>query len=117
MIHYRFRRLVFLANIDPTNVGGRDHLTSKVQRRDIRKKDGSTTTITVSERLTKENKWQYRKRKLDMDQCITNRTPASNNPLLTKVPKVTDYALQPGGTLAQRLSRYNPHCPKPVTGS
>ena len=31
MDHYEFRCLVFLANIDPTTFGGRDHLVSAVQ--------------------------------------------------------------------------------------
>ena len=32
MSHYEFQHLVFLANIDPTNFGGHNHMVSAVQR-------------------------------------------------------------------------------------
>ena len=68
MIHYEFRSLVCLANIDPTNFGGRDHLVSAVQRRGIRKNDGSKPNTTVSARREIEKKRQDWKRKLDKEK-------------------------------------------------
>ena len=47
MSHYEYWSLVCLANIDPTNFGGRDNLVSMVQCRIIRKKYASTPTTTI----------------------------------------------------------------------
>ena len=64
--NYEFWRLVCLANIYPTNFGGRDHLVSVVQQKGILKKDGSTPTTNVSARKGTEKELKYRKRNLDM---------------------------------------------------
>ena len=73
MSHYEFCRLFLLANIDPTNVFGQNHLVSAVQGQGIRKIDGSTPTTTVSERREIENKWKEWKRNLDMEKSIVTR--------------------------------------------
>ena len=52
-----------------------------------------------------------------MDQYITNRTSAPKKQFATNLPKVTDDALQPGGTLEWWINHENPNCPKPVTSS
>ena len=57
------------------------------------------------------------KQKLDMDQSITTKSSELKKPLVKKVPKVTDGALQPGGTLALKLNYDKPHWNNPVTGS
>ena len=49
MSHYQFQCLVCLANIDPTNFGGRNHLVSVVHYQGIIKKDESTPTINILE--------------------------------------------------------------------
>ena len=117
MSRSKFWCLACLDNIDPTNFGGRDYLISSFQRQGIRNKDRSTPINTVSEQLTKENKWQQRKLKLDMDQFISTRKVVLKNTSLKHLPKVDDDALQLGGTLARQLRRVKPHCPKPVTSS
>ena len=74
MSHYEFWCLFFLAKIDPTNFGGRDHLVSAVQRQGIRKNHGSTTPSTaVSARRGIEKKRQYRKRKMDKGMSACNK--------------------------------------------
>ena len=73
MSNYVFRRLVLLADIDPKTFCSHDHLVSAVQRQVIRKKYGSTPNTTASERREVENKRQYWKRKLDMEQSIVIR--------------------------------------------
>ena len=76
MSSYEFRRLVLLANIDPTNFGGRNPLVSAVQRRGIRKKNGSTPTIIVSSQKAIENKIKYWKRKMYIDESrMHQRSP------------------------------------------
>ena len=81
MIHYEFRIMVLLADIEPINFGGHNHLVSAVQRQGIRNKDGYTPTTTVKEIILKENKCQESKKKLDMDQYITTTNSVSNKPL------------------------------------
>ena len=56
MSHNEFWRLVFLANIDPTKFGSRDHLVSAVQQRGTRKNDESTPITNVSELRNIEKK-------------------------------------------------------------
>ena len=52
-----------------------------------------------------------------MEQSISTINAASNNPLVTNLPKVNGYALQPGCALSRRLNHDKPHWSKPVTGS
>ena len=63
------------------------------------------------------NKRKERKQKLEMEQSISTINAASNNPLVTNLPKVNGYALQPGCALSWRLNHDKPHWSKPVTGS
>ena len=65
MSHYEFQSLVFLANIDPGNFGGHNHLVSSVQYQGIRKNDGYEPTTTASARREIEKKRKYRKRNLE----------------------------------------------------
>ena len=99
MSHYEFWSLVFLENIDPTNVGGRNNRVLVVQLQGIRNNGESTKNNTISALQETENKRQQRKQKLDMYQSITNRKSESKKTLVMKATKVTDDALQLGGKL------------------
>ena len=99
MSHYEFWSLVFLENIDPTNVGGRNNRVLVVQLQGIRNNGESTKNNTISALQETENKRQQRKQKLDMYQSITNRKSESKKTLVMKATKVTDDALQLVGKL------------------
>ena len=73
MSHYEFQRLVYLVKIDPTNLGGRNHLVSMVQQQGIRNNYGCTPIDTVSLRRKIEKKYQDQKRKMDMDKSAVTR--------------------------------------------
>ena len=99
MSHYEFWSLVFLENIDPTNVGGRNNRVLVVQHQGIKNNGESTKNNTISALQETENKRQQRKQKLDMYQSITNRKSESKKTLVMKATKVTDDALQLVGKL------------------
>ena len=99
MSHYEFWSLVFLENIDPKNVGGRNNRVLVVQLQGIRNNGESTKNNTISALQETENKRQQRKQKLDMYQSITNRKSESKKTLVMKATKVTDDALQLVGKL------------------
>ena len=58
MSHYEFWSLVFLENIDPTNVGGRNNRVLVVQLQGIRNNGESTKNNTISALQETENKRQ-----------------------------------------------------------
>ena len=51
---------------------------------------------------------------MDKDHYIPTRKYARKKPLVTKVPKVNDDELQPGGVLSQINNNYKPYLSKPV---
>ena len=117
MSRYDLWRLVFLSKIDPTHFGGRDHLVSAIQQQGIIKKYGSITTPNVSEWREIEKKWQDRNRKLDMEMSSTTRKNTPKKDVRTKVSRVNDDAVQPGGALARQPNCENLHWSMSVTGS
>ena len=109
MSHYKFRSLVFLEMIDPTNVGGRNHLVLTVQHQGIRKKDRSTPTNNVLLRRDIENRWKDKKSNLYMEQYNVTINIASNMSLGAKSPRVSYDVLQPVGAVDMRLNNEKPH--------
>ena len=104
MSHNYFMSLVCLANIDPTNFGGCNHLVLEVQRKDIIKNDMSTPTTNVSAWKEIDNRRQYWKKNLDIEMSAVTRNVSSKKALGTKEPVYNDHALQPESALARRLN-------------